>query len=100
MGAAQIPCDSRFYNKDADGLSKNDHCQSLIATVHQREFTPEGVVFDSWYSSLKNLKTIRQYQWQWLTQLKSNRHVNLDKQGNQPISELPISETGTIVRTV
>ena len=96
-GDSQIPCDYRLYNKDADGLSKNDHFQSLIATAHQRGFTPECVVFDSWYSSLKNLKTIRQYHWHWLTQLKSNRHVNLDRQGNRPIKELPISQTGTIV---
>ena len=96
-GDSQIPCDYRLYNKQHDDLSKNDHFQSLISTAHQRGFTPECVVFDSWYSSLKNLKTIRQYQWHWLTQLKSNRHVNLDKQGNRPIRELPISETGTIV---
>ena len=96
-GDSQIPCDYRLYNKDADGLSKNDHFQSLISTAHQRGFTPQCVVFDSWYSSLKNLKTIRQYHWHWLTQLKSNRHVNLDKQGNRPIRELPISDKGTIV---
>ena len=96
-GDSQIPCDYRLYNHQDDNLTKNDHFQSLIATAHQRGFTPECVVFDSWYSSLKNLKTLRQYQWHWLTQLKSNRHVNLDKQGNRPISELPISETGTIV---
>ena len=96
-GDSQIPCDYRLYNKDADGLSKNDHFQSLISTAHQRGFTPQCVVFDSWYSSLKNLKTIRQYHWHWLTQLKSNRHVNLDKQGNRPIKELPISDKGTIV---
>ena len=96
-GDSQIPCDYRLYNKQHDGLSKNDHFQSLIATAHQRGFTPTCVVFDSWYSSLKNLKTIRQYHWHWLTQLKSNRHVNLDRQTNRPIRELPIAETGTIV---
>ena len=63
----------------------------MIATANDRGFRPECVVFDSWYSSLKNLKTIRQYQWQWLTQLKSNRQVNLDKRGNQPISRKGVS---------
>ena len=96
-GDSQIPCDYRLYNKQQDNLSKNDHFQAMIATADQRGFTPQCVVFDSWYSSLKNLKTVRQYQWHWLTQLKSNRQVNLDKQGNRPIKELPISETGTIV---
>ena len=46
---------------------------------------------------LKNLKTDGKYQWHWLTQLKSNRQVNLDRQGNQPVSQLPISEKGSIV---
>ena len=96
-GDSQIPCDYRLYNKQHDNLTKNDHFQALISTAHQRGFCPECVVFDSWYSSLKNLKTIRQYQWHWLTQLKSNRHVNLDKQGNQPVCELSISQKGTIV---
>ena len=96
-GDSHIPCDYRLYNKQHDGLTKNDHFQALIATAHERGFRPACVVFDSWYSSLKNLKTIRQYQWHWLTQLKSNRQVNLDKRGNQPVCELPISEKGTVV---
>ena len=96
-GDSHIPCDYRLYNKQHDNLTKNDHFQALIATAHERGFRPACVVFDSWYSSLKHLKTIRQYQWHWLTQLKSNRQVNLDKRGNQPVCELPISEKGTVV---
>ena len=96
-GDTQIPCDYRLYNKQQDNFTKNDHFQSLISAAHQRGLTPECVVFDSWYSSLKNLKTIRRYHWQWLTQLKSNRHVNLDRQGNRPLREVAISKTGTIV---
>ena len=96
-GDSHIPCDYRLYNKDHDGLTKNDHFHALIATAYARGFAPECVVFDSWYSSLKNLKTIQKYQWHWLTQLKSNRQVNLNRQGNQPVSKLPISDKGTIV---
>jgi hypothetical protein len=55
------------------------------------------VIFDSWYSSLPNLKAIRGYGWIWLTQLKSNRHVNPDRSGNRPVSEIEIAETGTVV---
>ena len=96
-GDTHIPCDYRLYNKQQDNLTKNDHFQSLIATADERGFRPACVVFDSWYSSLKNLKTIGKYQWHWLTRLKSNRQVNLDRQGNQPVSQLPISEKGSIV---
>ena len=96
-GDSHIPCDYRLYNKDHDGLTKSDHFQALIATANDRGFAPECVGLDSWYSSLKNLKTIRQYQWHGLTRLKSNRQGNLDRQGNQPVSQLPISNEGTIV---
>ena len=58
---SQIPCDYRLYNHQDDNFTKNDHFQSLIATAHQRGFRPECVVFDSWYSSLKNLKTLEVY---------------------------------------
>ena len=57
-GDSQIPCDYRLYNKQHDNP---DSIGTLISTAHQRGFTPQCVVFDSWYSSLKNLKTIRQY---------------------------------------
>ena len=72
------------------------YCRAT-STAHERGFCPKYVVFDSWYSRLKHLKAIRRCQWHWLTQLKSNRQVNLDKRGNQPVCELPISEKGTVV---
>ena len=50
----------------------------MLATAKQRGFQPQVVAFDSWYSSLENLKTIRGYNWHWLTRLKGNRHVNPD----------------------
>ena len=96
-GDTHIPCDYRLYNKQQDHLTKNDHFQALITTAHERGFRPECVVFDSWYSSLKNLKTIGNHQWHWLTQLKSNRQVNLNRQGNQPVGQLPISQKGSVV---
>ena len=53
--------------------------------------------FDSWYSSLANLKAIRDYDWQWVTRLKSNRQVNPDGSGNRALSECDIREAGTRV---
>lgn len=54
-------------------------------------------MFDSWYSSLENLKLIRTHGWTWLSRLKRNRHVNPDGKGNCPIAEADIATTGTIV---
>ena len=96
-GESHIPCDYRIYAKEHDNLTKNDHFQSMLNQAKVHGFTPSCVVFDSWYSSLENLKIIRSYGWIWLTRLKSNRLVNPDKTGNVPISKVNISPKGTVV---
>ncbi len=94
---ACIPCDYRLYDKPTDGATKNDHFQAMLTTAYQRGFVPRLVAFDSWYSSLANLKAIRSYGWHWLTQLKANRHVDPDRTGNRPVAEVPIAANGSIV---
>lgn len=79
------------------GLPSNDHFRAMLQTARVRGFVPECVVFDSWYSSLDNLKLIRSYNWIWLTRLKRNRHVNPDNTGNRPLSDVDISSTGSVV---
>lgn len=96
-GESHLPCDYRIDDQSNDGLSKNDPFQSMVAHAHARGLTPQCVVFDSWYRRLKNLKSIRSDHWRWLTQLKSNRLVSIDHQGNRPVSQQSISETGTVV---
>jgi putative transposase len=81
QGEARLPCDFRLYNKAQDGLSKNDHFQQMVAQAYKRCFEPELVAFDSWYSSLPNLKLLRDYEWHWLTQLKRNLQVSVDHIG-------------------
>ncbi len=96
-GDSQLPCDYRVYAKDADGLTKNDHFRAMLKQAQDRGFAPACVSFDSWYSSLENLKIIRDYGWMWLTRFKSNRLVNPDDTGNRPVSEVEIACQGTIV---
>jgi len=50
-------------------------------------------MFDSWYSSLTNLKHLRKQGLEWLCQLKKNRIVNRGEQ----ISNLDINEEGLVV---
>jgi hypothetical protein len=95
-GDRSIPCDYRIYDKAGDGLTKNDHFRAMLATAADRGFTPECVLFDGWYASLENLKAIRDRGWKWLTRLKANRKVNLDRQGARPVSQTPIAEGGTV----
>jgi hypothetical protein len=96
-GEALIPCDYRLYEKDTDGLTKNDHARALLDTAKARGFAPDMVLFDSWYASLANLKAVRGHGWRWLTQLKANRAVNPDGTGNRRLDACAIAETGTRV---
>jgi len=91
-----VPVDYRVYEK-ADGLTKNDHFLAMLNTAATRGFQPKCVAFDSWYASLNNLKAVRHHGWIFLTQLKSNRKVDLDRQGYRAVSETAIAATGTIV---
>lgn len=96
-GDAALPCDFRLYHKDADGLSKNDHFEAMLTTAKARGFAPSVVAFDSWYSSLDNLKQVRSFKWDWLTRLKSNRQVSLEAHQPQAISAIDIPVSGRIV---
>jgi putative transposase len=96
-GDRHLPCDYRLYDKSRDGLTKNDLFLAMLKVAHSRGFQPQCVAFDGWYSSLENLKAIRGYGWIWLTRLKSNRGVNLDRQGVRPVAVVTLSATGTEV---
>ena len=96
-GAALIPRDDRLYDKEADGLTKNDHARALLDTAQERGFAPELVLFDSWHASLPDLKAVRAHGWHWTTQLKGNRAVNPDGTGNRRLDACEIAEGGTRV---
>jgi hypothetical protein len=93
-GDSCFPCDYRLYNKAQDGLSKNDHFRSLLEVAKERGFSPSLVAFDSWYSSLENLKLVRDFGWDWLTRLKENRQVSLHTGEQQAVSQLTIPDSG------
>ena len=57
-GTALVPCDFRLYNASKDGLTKNDHFHDMLVVAKQRGMEPKYVLFDSWYSSMENLKLI------------------------------------------
>jgi putative transposase len=96
-GGAKLPIDCRLYDKPTTGNGKNTSFKEMLATAQERGFTPSCVCFDSWYSSLDNLKTIRTCGWRWLTCLEKNRQVNPDGQGNVRLDQVVIPEEGLIV---
>ncbi|MDX6692673.1 MAG: hypothetical protein QOF02_276 [Blastocatellia bacterium] len=96
-GDRHIPCDYRIFDKKKDSLTKNDHFQVMLKEARKRDFQPQCVVFDSWYSELENLKLIRSFDWIWLTRLKSNRKVNPDRKGLRAVSTIEIGDDGRVV---
>jgi len=93
-GEALIPCDFRVYDKPMGGHTKNESFRDMLVSAGERGFKPGCVLFDSWYSSLGNLKTLRGLGWRWLTRLKANRLVDPDRSGYRQVSELAIPPEG------
>ena len=54
--AQSVPIDYRIYDKDTDGKTKNTHFCDMLSLAKSRGITPDAVVMDAWYSSLKNRK--------------------------------------------
>lgn len=84
------PADFRIWEPQEDGKTKNNHFREMIIQAHKRGITPEAILADSWYSSLDNLKCIRDTGWSWVMRLKKNRAVNR----NQRLDEVEIPEDG------
>ena len=93
-GDRTMPLDYRVYDKPKDGLTKNDHFLAMLDAAKRRGFRPHAVLFDSWYSGLENLKRVRDHGWTFLTQLKVNRLVDLDRRGYRAVGVLPIDAGG------
>ena len=69
----------------------------MLDAAKCRGFRPHAVLFDSWYSGPENLKRVRDHGWTFLTQLKVNRQVDLDRGGYRSVGTLPIAASGTVV---
>lgn len=95
-GDRVYPCDYRVYDA-TDGWSKNDHAQAMLDEAQKRGFQPKYVLFDSWYASIENLKCIRTKGWKFLTRMKANRKVRIDRGAAQAVAIAPISSEGTLV---
>lgn len=93
-GGALIPCDFRIYDKPLSGKNKNDYFREMLDVAQGRGFQPDYILFDSWYSSLENLKRVRSHEWVWLTQFRTNRLVNPDGEGNVRLDTVEIPPQG------
>ena len=85
-----VPMDVRIWEPKEDGYTKNDHFKELLKLSKERGCTPMCVVADSWYSSLDNVKYIRDLDWNWVMGLRKNRIINK----GEKLEEVTIPEGG------
>ena len=89
-----FPIDYRIYDDMTDGKTKNEHFREMfISAVANKSLLCRTILFDSWYSSVDNLKLIHRCDWTFFTTLKSNRLVSLSKEtGYIHLQEIEWSE--------
>lgn len=82
VGGNYYPIDYRIYAPQQDGKTKNDHFADMLTNaVSNKRVQAKGVLFDSWYGSVDNLKLVMRLGLVFVTTLKSNRLVSLSKEG-------------------
>jgi len=87
------PINYRVYDK-AEGKTKNDYFQDMLAEVLKWGLEPAFVTGDSWYSGIKNLKMVKNYSLGFLFGIESNRLVSVDKGIWIQVQRLEIPEEG------
>ena len=87
------PINFRVYDK-AEGKTKNTYFQEMLIEVLAWGVAPAFVTGDSWYSSVNNLKLVRNYQVGLLFGLESNRLVSVEKGVWVQVQKLTIPEEG------
>jgi len=75
------PIDYRIYSPETDSKTKNDHFQEMfLRAIADKDLKARTILFDSWYSSVDNLKLILRSGWIFFTTLKSNRMVSINRE--------------------
>ena len=99
-----MPIDYRIYHPDTDGKTKNDHFQEMFQQASTvKQIKARTILFDSWYSSVDNLKLIHRADWSFFTTLKSNRMVSPNREtGYEHLDALnfwgPAATAGLLVK--
>ncbi len=90
------PVNFRVYDK-ADNKTKNDYFLDMLAEVLSWGLEPTYVTGDSWYSCVKNLKTIKNHQLGFLFALEANRLVSMVKGTWVQVQSLDVPKDGLVV---
>lgn len=90
------PVNFRFYDK-REGKTKNDYFLEMVREVKQWGLKPAWISGDSWYSSLENLKFLRNEELGVLFGVANNRKVSLERGKEVQVQTLEIPNQGVVV---
>jgi hypothetical protein len=92
-----VPINFRLYNKH-EGKTKNDYFREMLNEVLTWGLKPSWITGDSWYSSLENLKSVKDHQLSFLFAIEQNRLVSIEKGTYIQVQTLEtIPESGLVV---
>ena len=90
------PVNFRLYNKQED-KTKNDYFLEMMREIREWGLKPAWVTGDSWYSSLENLKFLRNEGVGFLFGVANNRKVSQEKGQEVQVQTLEIPDSGLVV---
>ena len=91
-----LPVNFRVYDK-SEGKTKNDYFLDMLDEVISWGLAPIAVTGDSWYSSVSNLKAVRNHGLGLLFAVESNRVVSEEKGTWSQVQNLEIPKDGLLV---
>lgn len=90
-----VPINYRIYDKK-EGKTKNDYFKEMLLEVLNWGLQPSIVTGDSWYSSIGNLKFLRNQRLGFLFGVEKNRTVSNEPRKYCQVSSLDIPDEGLI----
>ena len=90
-----VPINYRIYDKK-EGKTKNDYFQEMLLEVMAWGLKPKMVTGDSWYSSVANLKFLRNQKLGFLFGVEKNRIVSNEPGKHQQVKTIEIPDEGLI----
>jgi len=90
-----VPVNYRIYDKK-EGKTKNDYFREMLLEVITWGLKPKMVTGDSWYSSVANLKFLRNQKLGFLFGVEKNRTVSNEPGKYNQVSSLVIPDEGLI----
>jgi hypothetical protein len=90
------PVNYRIYDK-REGKTKNDYFIEMIQEVKSWGIEPDWATGDCWYSSLPNLKFLRNEEVGFLFGIAQNRKVSLEQGKEVQVQTLAVPEIGLMV---